>query len=188
VAILVSRLAPEKNLPVVIRAFEQMRAVNPLTKLVMVGDGPARAELEKQQHSNVIFVGMRTGEDLAAHYASGDIFLYPSLTETYGNVGVEAMSSGVAVIAYDYAAAHQHIRHDVNGLLVPFDDAPAFLAHARALVTDASRVQRLRTEARLTVESPTWEEVAGLFDGVLINLVRAQGKQHVETKLAPATD
>lgn len=188
VAILVSRLAPEKNLPVVIQAFEQMRAVHPLAKLVMVGDGPARAELEKQQHPNVIFAGMRTGEDLAAHYASGDIFLYPSLTETYGNVGVEAMSSGVAVIAYDYAAAHQHIIHDVNGLLIPYDDTPSFLAHARALVTDVPRIQRLRTEARLTVESPTWEEVGGLFDGVLINLVREQGGQHVKTQLAPATD
>ncbi len=188
VAMLVSRLAPEKNLPVVIQAFEQMRAVEPRCKLVIVGDGPARAELEKQQHQNVIFAGMRNGDDLATHYASGDIFIYPSTTETYGNVTVEAMSSGLATIAYDYAAAHKHIRHDVNGLLVPYDDTAAFLAQARALVSDAERVQRLRTEARLTVESPTWEDVAGHLETVLIGLVQKQGASHDESKLYTATD
>ncbi|HEY5992988.1 MAG TPA: glycosyltransferase family 1 protein [Gallionellaceae bacterium] len=188
VAMLVSRLAPEKNLPVVIQAFEQMRSVEPRCKLVIVGDGPARAELEKMQHPNVIFAGMRTGEDLAAHYASGDIFLYPSITETYGNVTVEAMSSGLATIAYDYAAAHKHIRHDVNGLLVPFDDTNAFIAHARALVSDTPRIHRLRTEARLTVESPTWEDVAGHLETVLVNLVRKQGACHDESKLYTAAD
>lgn len=187
VAILVSRLAPEKNLRVVIQAFEQMRKAHPLTKLVMVGDGPARAELEKN-HPDVIFTGMRTGEDLAAHYASGDIFLYPSMTETYGNVTVEAMSSGLATIAYDYAAAQKHMRHDVDGLLVPYGDTEAFLAQARVLVTDAERIKRLRTEARLTVESPTWEDVAGHFEGVLVNLVRAHGGLHVKNELSAATD
>ncbi len=118
---LVSRIAPEKNLHVVIQAFEQMQKIHPLAKLVMVGDGPARAELEKQ-HPHVIFAGMQTGEALAQHYASGDIFLYPSLTETYGNVTVEAMASGLATVAYDYAAARQHIRHETNGVLVPFAD------------------------------------------------------------------
>jgi glycosyltransferase involved in cell wall biosynthesis len=188
VVMLVSRLASEKNLPVVIKAFEEMRAIEPLCKLVIVGDGPARAELEKHQHPNVIFVGMRNGEDLAAHYASGDIFIYPSITETYGNVTVEAMSSGLATIAYDYAAAHKHIRHDVNGLLVPYDDTAAFIAQAKALVSDAARIRRLRTEARLTVESPTWEDVAGQLEAVLVNLVQAQGAQNVESKLYTAAD
>jgi glycosyltransferase involved in cell wall biosynthesis len=188
VVMMVSRLAPEKNLPVVIQAFEQMRVAHPLAKLVMVGDGPARAEIEKRQHPNVIFAGMRTGEDLAAHYASGDIFLYPSLTETYGNVTVEAMASGLATIAYDYAAAHQHIRHDVNGLLVPYDDTDAFINQAKALITDAKRILRLRTEARLTVESPTWEDVAGHFEAALANIVRAHGAKHVQTEFSAATD
>ena len=152
VAIVVSRIAAEKNLPVAIQAFEQMRASRPDAKLVMVGDGPARAALQKR-HPQVIFTGMRTGEDLAAHYASGDIFLYPSLTETYGNVTVEAMASGLATIAYDYAAARQHIRHEKNGLLAAFDDAAAFTAQAAGLVDDAARIGRLRVQARQTAES-----------------------------------
>ena len=187
VVMLVSRIAPEKNLPVVIQAFDAMRAVNPDALLVMVGDGPARAELEKQ-HPHVIFAGMRTGEDLAAHFASGDIFLYPSLTETYGNVTVEAMASGLATIAYDYAAARQHIRHDVNGLLAPFDDTAAFIAQAGALVADAERIRRLRIEARRTVEQLTWEHILGQLEEVLINLAYKQEAEHVQTELSPATD
>lgn len=187
VVMLVSRIAPEKNLHVVIQAFEQMRKVNPQARLVMVGDGPARAELEKQ-HPHVIFAGMQTGEPLAQHYASGDIFLYPSLTETYGNVTVEAMASGLATIAYDYAAARQHIQHDVNGLLVPFADTDAFVTQACAVVSDMDRVQRLRLAARQTVESLTWEHIMGEMEAVLLDIVRKQGAQHVQPELSPATD
>ena len=100
VVMLVSRLAAEKNLQVVIKAFQKMRVANPAAKLVMVGDGPARAVLQLQ-HPDVIFAGMKTGEELATHYASGDVFLYSSLTETYGNVTGEAMASGLATLAYD---------------------------------------------------------------------------------------
>ncbi|MBS1138424.1 MAG: glycosyltransferase, partial [Proteobacteria bacterium] len=106
VAIYVGRIAPEKNLPLLFQAVAAIQEVRPGAKLVMVGDGPARRALERDwpQH---IFAGMRTGEDLAAHYASADLFLFPSLTETFGNVTAEALASGLAVVAYDYAAAGQ---------------------------------------------------------------------------------
>lgn len=187
VVMLVSRIAPEKNLHVVIQAFEQMRKINPLARLVMVGDGPARAELEKQ-HPQVIFAGMHTGEPLAQHYASGDIFLYPSLTETYGNVTVEAMSSGLATVAYDYAAAQQHIRHDVNGLLAPFADTDAFVTQAKGLISDMERVQRLRLAARETVESLTWEHIMGQMEAVLLDTARTQGVKHGQPEPAAATN
>ena len=187
VVMLVSRIAPEKNLHVVIQAFDQMRTVEPRAKLVMVGDGPARAELEKQ-HPHVIFAGMQTGEPLAKHYASGDIFLYPSLTETYGNVTVEAMSSGLATVAYDYAAARQHIRHDANGVLVPFADTDAFVTQATGLITDMARVQRMRLAARQTVESLTWEHIMGQMEAVLSDTVRLQGDKNVLPELSTAAD
>lgn len=186
VVMLVSRIAAEKNLPVVFQAFEQMRA-DPRARLVIVGDGPARVELQKQ-HPDVIFAGMQTGDALARHYASGDIFLYPSLTETYGNVTVEAMASGLATIAYDYAAAHQHIRHDVNGLLVPFDDTAAFITQAKGLISDMGRVRRLRHEARQTVESLTWEHIMGQMEAVLFDTVRTQGVSHVQPEISAALD
>ncbi|OIQ93042.1 GDP-mannose-dependent alpha-mannosyltransferase [mine drainage metagenome] len=187
VVMLVSRIAPEKNLHVVIQAFEQMRKINPLARLVMVGDGPARAELEKQ-HPHVIFAGMLTGEPLAQHYASGDIFLYPSLTETYGNVTVEAMASGLATVAYDYAAARQHMRHDENGLLVPFADTDAFVKLATGLISDMERVKRLRLAARETVEALTWEHIMGEMEAVLLDTVRTQGVQNVQPELSAAAD
>jgi glycosyltransferase involved in cell wall biosynthesis len=187
VVMLVSRIAPEKNLHVVIQAFEQMRKINPLARLVMVGDGPARADLEKQ-HPHVIFAGMLTGEPLAQHYASGDIFLYPSLTETYGNVTVEAMASGLATVAYDYAAARQHMRHDENGLLVPFADTDAFVKLSTGLISDMVRVQRLRIAARQTVEALTWEHIMGEMEAVLLDTVRTQGVQNVQPELSAATD
>jgi glycosyltransferase involved in cell wall biosynthesis len=183
----VSRIAPEKNLHVVIQAFDQMRKINPLARLVMVGDGPARAELEKQ-YPQVIFAGMQTGEPLAQHYASGDIFLYPSLTETYGNVTVEAMASGLATVAYDYAAAQQHIRHDVNGLLVPFADTAAFVTQAKGLISDMDRVRRIRLAARETVETLTWEHIMGQMEAVLFDTARARGARHGQPELSAAAD
>lgn len=188
VALLVSRLAPEKNLPVVIEAFEAMRAISPASRLIMVGDGPARADLERRYHPHVIFAGMRTGEDLAAHYASADIFLYPSLTETYGNVTVEAMASGLATLAYDYAAAHQHVRHDMNGLLAPYDDTSAFIYMARALMADPARTARLRIEARRSVENLTWERIMEHMEQQFREVLRTKGAKHVQAEVSPAAD
>ncbi|TNC95549.1 MAG: glycosyl transferase group 1, partial [Gallionellaceae bacterium] len=187
VVMLVSRLAPEKNLNVVIQAFEQMRKIHPLARLVMVGDGPARAELQ-EHNPHVIFAGMQTGEALAQHYASGDIFLYPSLTETYGNVTVESMASGLATVAFDYAAARQHIRHDLNGLLVPYEDTEAFITQAKALISDMARVHRLRHAARHSMEFQTWERIMGDLESVLIDTICAQGVRHGQPELSAATD
>jgi glycosyltransferase involved in cell wall biosynthesis len=87
-----------------------MRQCADAAKFVIVGDGPLRPSLQKD-HPDIIFPGLLTGERLAAQYASADIFLFPSETETFGNVTLEAMASGLAVIAYDYAAAKVHIVH-----------------------------------------------------------------------------
>lgn len=187
VVMLVSRLAPEKNLNVVIQAFEQMRKIHPLARLVMVGDGPARAELQAN-NPHVIFAGMQIGEVLAQHYASGDIFLYPSLTETYGNVTVESMASGLATVAFDYAAARQHIRHDLNGLLVAYEDTEAFIAQSKAIIADMARVHRLRHAARHTMESQTWERIMGDLESVLNHTIRGQGVKHGQPELSAATD
>ena len=124
----VGRLAPEKNLSLLKRCFEQLKATYPQRKmkLIVVGDGPQRAALEKSL-PEALFCGSQRGEALAAHYASGDVFLFPSLTETFGNVVLEALASGLAVVAYDQAAAAQHIRHGYNGVLaLPPDENALF--------------------------------------------------------------
>lgn len=187
VVMLVSRIAAEKNLTVAIQAFGQMRTVNPLAKMVMVGDGPARAELQKQ-YPDVIFAGMQTGEALAEHYASGDIFVYPSLTETYGNVTVEAMASSLATIAYDYAAARQHIVHNDNGVLVPFSDTQAFIEQAKLLIADMARVQRLRDAASETMKTLSWDHIMGQMESVLFDTVHTEGVKNVQPEFAAAAD
>jgi glycosyltransferase involved in cell wall biosynthesis len=166
VVMYVGRLAPEKNLPLVVRTFEAMRDLAPRAKLVLVGDGPARTALETGDRG-YIFAGMRRGEDLAAHYASGDIFLFPSTTETWGNVTMEAMASGLAVIAYDYAAAKEHVHSGLNGLTAPFDDADAFLRQARTLIRDPAYAAELGRRARQTAESIDWERVFDALERAL---------------------
>jgi glycosyltransferase involved in cell wall biosynthesis len=169
VALVVGRIAPEKNLPLVLSAFAAMRERSPRAKLVFVGDGPDRGSIQNRFPEH-IFAGMRTGEDLARHYASGDVFLFGSLTETFGNVTLEAMASGLAVVAYDYAAARQHIRHLANGLLAPCDAVQAFERLAAMLAAEPQRVRSIGAAARATAEGVDWENVHDDLEHVLLGL------------------
>ena len=166
VVLYVGRIAAEKNFALLLRSFAAIKFRDPRARLVMVGDGPARALLQRQ-HPDAVFAGMRTGEDLAAHYASGDLFLFPSTTETFGNVTLEAMASGLAVVAFDYAAAREHIVHGECGLLAAFADAHAFERLAVDLVCDPSRGSMLRNNARLVAERIDWASVNDAFAAAL---------------------
>jgi glycosyltransferase involved in cell wall biosynthesis len=135
-------------------------------RLVFVGDGPARGELEAR-FPRAVFAGVRAGDELAEHYASADLFLFPSLTETWGNVTLEAMASGLAVIAYDYAAAAEVIRHGVSGVLVPFGDIAAFVAQVAALAADPERACRIGERARQQALARGWERVVAELETVL---------------------
>jgi glycosyltransferase involved in cell wall biosynthesis len=154
----VGRIAPEKNMPALAAAFERFCAREPRAKLVVVGSGPALDAL-RARHPQAVFTGARSGDELSAHYASGDVFLFPSLTETWGNVTLEAMASGLAVVAFDYAAAREHIRHGENGLLAPLGDGGAFAAAAEGLAGEPGRVRALGARARATAETLSWERV-----------------------------
>ena len=163
----VGRLACEKNLELLVGAFEAMRRVHrPAPRFVLVGDGPARRRLERE-HPDYHFAGVRSGEDLARHYASGDLFLFPSLTETFGNVVLEAMASGLVVLAFDYAAAGQYIRFGENGWLAPCRDDRAFTATAAALMARLSEWPRVRRAARQTVLRLSWPAVVDEFERAL---------------------
>jgi glycosyltransferase involved in cell wall biosynthesis len=184
----VGRLAPEKNISVVLEAFAKMQAANPQARLILVGDGPARAALQARYPQHV-FCGMRVGEDLAAHYASADIFLFPSITETYGNVTVEAMASGLAVVAYDYAAALQHIQHYKNGLLADFDNAQEFSQLAVSLVNDPALVESMRREARRSMEeSLDLNKIIDEFEATLSQLANLKEPPYARHYLSPAAD
>ena len=166
VILCVGRVAAEKNLSLAITAFNDIKQRSHNARMVIVGDGPLRSVLQKQE-PNIIFAGVRTGQDLAAHYASADIFLFPSETETFGNVTLEAMASGLAVLAYDYAAAQEHIRNGINGLLVPYGNGHAFLTAALRLAVNPLLLRRLKSGARATAQTLDWEQIVARFDRIL---------------------
>ncbi|QHE87243.1 glycosyltransferase family 4 protein [Hydrogenophaga sp. BPS33] len=159
VLLAVGRLAPEKNLDMVLRAFEAMRAVHPDVKLVFVGDGPLRESL-RQRCPSAVFAGTQRQEALAEHYASADLFLFPSLTETFGNVTVEALASGLPVLAFDTAAAADWVRHGANGWLVPLGEDDAYPAIAASLAQDSERIGQASLLARTQVAQLDWQQVA----------------------------
>jgi glycosyltransferase involved in cell wall biosynthesis len=158
----VGRLAAEKNYPLLFRAFDAIKAVEPRARLVLVGDGPLLAACQRQR-PDALFTGFYTGENLARHYASGDIYLHTSTTETFGNVVTEAMASGLAVAAFDYAAAREFIRDGVNGLSAPVGDEAAFIARAVRLARDPALRERLATQGALTARGLSWDAIVDRF-------------------------
>jgi glycosyltransferase involved in cell wall biosynthesis len=158
----VGRMAAEKNYPLLFRAFDAIRAAAPRARLVLVGDGPMLS-IYQRQRPDIVFTGFYTGINLARHYAAGDIYLHASTTETFGNVITEALASGLAVGAFDYAAAHEFIRHGENGLAAPLGDAAAFLTHAVSLVTDPALRARLAAAAPAAVGNLSWNAIIDRF-------------------------
>jgi glycosyltransferase involved in cell wall biosynthesis len=166
VALCVSRFAPEKNFPLVMDAYRAMRVASPGTRLVLVGDGPL-AESLRREGLGVVVAGRKVNGELSAHYASADIFLFPSLTETFGVVTLEAMASGLAIVAYDYAAARQYLVHGRSALLAAPHDRDAFIRHASALACDSERARALGRQARAVAEGLGWDRVVADFEMVL---------------------
>jgi len=175
VAVVVGRLAPEKNLRLALRAFDCLRAAHPTARMVCVGDGPLRAELARH-HPACILAGTRRGEDLAAHYASADLFLFPSLSETYGNVVAEALASGLAVVAFDHAAAAALVRDGGNGRLLAPGDEAGFIAAAVALAGQPQLLERLRAAAPASVGHLDWEHIHDGYESLLHEVIGRHGR------------
>jgi glycosyltransferase involved in cell wall biosynthesis len=172
VAVCVGRVAAEKNVRLAIEAYRAMQRRSPTCRLVIVGDGPLRRTLERA-HPELFFAGMLTGEPLATHFASADVLLFPSETETFGNVTLEALSSGLFVVAFDYAAARAHVRPGVTGVLAPLGDPAAFVAAAVGLAECPGRVHGVRGEVRESVSHLDWGRVVDRFEALLAGVRRA---------------
>jgi len=166
------RMAAEKNYPLLFRAFDAMRAAHPACRFVLVGDGPLRQKFARE-HPTYRFTGFIPRQELARHYASADIYVHASLSETFGNVLTEAMASGLAVAGFDYAAARQFLRNEENGLGAPCDQPESLIAAAVRLATDAPLRTRLATAARTTIEPQSWTNVIARFESDLLAVVAA---------------
>lgn len=168
--VLVTRMAQEKNLDLAFEAFRAIQQTQPDAQFLLVGDGPERARLAAL-HTDCIFAGMQTGTALAEHYASGDLFLYASTSETFGNVIIEAMASGLPVVTYDYAAAHKYIDSGHNGYTAPFNDSQAFIQGAVALADQPKLRRQIGIQARQTAQQLSWESVVLRLDTIIKSLL-----------------
>ena len=166
VCLYVGRLAAEKNLALVEKTFAAIQVWHPQARMVWVGDGPSSRQLAAD-HPDHHFAGLRLGEDLAMHYASADLFLFPSLTETYGNVVAEAMASGLPVLAYRSAAAAELVVDGVNGRLVASGDEAGFRQAALDLVAAPEALPVLGEAARQTMLGHHWSVVVERFERVV---------------------
>ena len=168
VALYVGRIAQEKNVGLAVEAYRAMQASRPGTRFVLVGDGPLRASLQAA-HPDLVFAGAQHGERLTAHYASADVFLFPSETETYGNVVPEAMASGLPVVAYDDAAARTLVVPGDSGFVVPRGNPRAFVGAAVVLARAPHALPSMRRHARQAVAALDWNHVVDRFLELLRN-------------------
>jgi glycosyltransferase involved in cell wall biosynthesis len=155
----VGRLAAEKNLDLTVKTYLALKQNNREVKLVFCGDGPYRAKLQADC-PDAIFMGMATHAQLAVAYASADLFMFPSLTETFGNVTLEALASGTPVLAFDCAAAKEVISDERNGWLVQDEDTQRFVLRALAITQKASTLQEARLNAADSIRKWEWSSIA----------------------------
>ncbi|WP_101925386.1 MULTISPECIES: glycosyltransferase [Luteimonas] len=169
----VGRLAAEKNLGLAIRAFRELQARRPDARMIWIGDGPLREGLERA-HPDFVFCGTRRDAELGRHFASGDLFLFPSRSETFGNVVLESMASGVPVVAFDHGAAADVLCHRWHGAKVACDDDEGFIAESLRVASDDVRRRAMGLAAREAILGLTQAQVAHDLDGRLAN-ARAAG-------------
>lgn len=166
----VGRLAAEKNLDLTVKAYQHVRRKGADVRLVVVGDGPLREQIAGAC-PDAIFTGTQRGESLAVHYASADVFLFPSVTETFGNVTLEAMASGLAVVAFDCAAARQLIRHADSGCLAAVGDEIEFLALTNRLARETDFRSSIGQAARHVSLGQGWLKILQKTETIMGSVV-----------------
>jgi glycosyltransferase involved in cell wall biosynthesis len=158
----VSRIAAEKNVGYLADALHRVAEARDDVRFLFVGDGPARAEVERRMGPHARFVGYRAGEDLADHYAAANLFAFSSRTETFGNVILEAMASGLPVIALRAGGVGDIVRPGVTGTLIDPDAPPERFAEAViALADNAPFRRRMAESARAYALGQTWDAIMG---------------------------
>lgn len=171
VALYVGRVAPEKNVPLALEAFADMREIDPALKMVVVGDGPVAKNLARR-HPEVIWAGSKRGEVLASFYASADLFLFPSETDTFGNVVLEALASGLVTIAFDDAAAAELITDGQSGFTVGLGDREGFREAACRALSQRQGWLAIRRAAREVAMANSWDAIIAQFQEHLTRVAR----------------
>lgn len=181
--IYLGRIAAEKNLPLAVRAFRALQARRPDARFVWVGEGPALPAI-RDANPDFVFCGPQRGDALAQHFASADLFLFPSHSETFGNVTIEAMASGVATVAFRYGAAREHLRDGLHGAAIDGSDDHAFVESACRLALDDDVRQGMGLRAREAVHKLRPAQVAADFDDILHRIIANRSLGHARPALA----
>lgn len=154
----VGRLAAEKNLDLIVTTYHALLRSGRSVRLVFAGDGPYRKKLE-EDCPQAIFMGMCTHDQLALAYASADLFLFTSLTETFGNVTLEALASGTPVLSFDCAAAAELLQDQKNGWLVQGEDPQRYVFKALEITQKPDTLKNARHYANCSVAQWDWEQI-----------------------------
>lgn len=187
----VGRLAPEKNLDALLDAFTRLRQrLGPGKaqgiKLALVGGGPLFENLRERWGSEVILPGYQKEQDLGRWYSSADLFAFPSCSETFGNVILEAQASGLPVVSFDYPEMRERIHHGEDGFLVPMHGDMTEALHR--LCTDAELRRQMRNGARRTAEKQDWQAIFTTLEEryrtLLTEQERHQGRERRRRRLA----
>jgi glycosyltransferase involved in cell wall biosynthesis len=151
----VGRISREKDLDLLAEAYRRLRDEGLSVQLCVVGHGPYAREFSESL-PEALFTGYLTGGELAAAYASADIFVFPSTTDTFGNVIIEAQASGVPVIVSDSGGPKELVENNRNGLITKSHDVADLTRAIRELVADPDRRKRMGNLARESVIDLTW--------------------------------
>jgi glycosyltransferase involved in cell wall biosynthesis len=171
----VGRLAAEKNLDLIVNVFHTLARCGRQVKLVFAGDGPYRAKLQADC-PEAIFMGMCSHAELAHIYASADLFLFPSLTETFGNVTLEAMASGTPVLAFDCAAATEVIEEGHNGWLVQGENDERYVQKAVEITQDKATLKTAKSHAAESIRPWDWQEIVSQVEVIFRNALTTGSK------------
>jgi len=156
----VSRLAAEKNAPYLARALRSVAEICPKIKFLVVGDGPERAGFAATLGESARFVGYKSGGDLADHYAAADLFAFASVTETFGNVVLEALASGLPVVALRAGGVGSIVQDGSTGTLVGPDQPPRVMAEALVKLVEGPVLrQSMARAARRYALEQTWGSI-----------------------------
>ncbi|MDR6625225.1 glycosyltransferase involved in cell wall biosynthesis [Caulobacter segnis] len=158
VIVFLGRIVMEKGLKAFAGAIAQLKAMGHEPQVLVIGDGPARAWFEAQL-PGAVFTGLLTGEPLARALASGDIFLNPSNTETFGNVNLEAMACGLAMVCADAPNTRALLRHGHDALLCAPDQPSSYASAIAGLIADEHERRRMAAEALRRSADYRWSKI-----------------------------
>ncbi len=152
----VGRISKEKDLDVLAQAYRRLRDEGLPIQLYLVGDGPYLQALNSTLLPDAVFTGYLRGKELATAYASADVFVFPSTTDTFGNAVIEAQASGVPVIVSDTGGPKELVDSNVNGVITKSHDVEDLVRAIRELVTNPNKRHRMSRQARRAVVDRSW--------------------------------